>query len=95
MVTDSNSGVQATVLARLTGKGIVCPDCHKICNDVNVERYDNRIYKIDWEAKKLVVATEYPNWSTNDWSYRCPHCDSLNIDEEVRKLELEKPDFSA
>ena len=95
---DKKSQAEA-VMARLTGKGLICQDCGKLCTDILVERFDQRIYKLDIEHKKLVSypkANFYANsWVTDDWAFHCPHCDSLNIDEEVRKLDLEKQDFSA
>jgi len=88
---DKKSQAEA-VMSRLTGKGLVCPDCGKVYNDVLVERFEHRIFKIDLVNNKLIENPDMPSrWEINDWAYHCPHCDSLNIDEEVKLLGLNKP----
>jgi uncharacterized protein CbrC (UPF0167 family) len=76
------------VMARLTDKGIICPDCHKVCDHVLVEKFDHRLFKMDMKNKLIIEDPGYHNWETNDWAYHCPHCDSLNIDSEIRELGI-------
>jgi len=89
-IEDEGKSQADAVMAWLTGKGLVCPDCGKLCNDVLVERFEHRIYKIDWEKGRF-VEQENSQWQVNDWAFHCPHCDSLNIDGEAKILELDKP----
>jgi ssDNA-binding Zn-finger/Zn-ribbon topoisomerase 1 len=81
--------VKEEVLARLMGKGIICPDCHKVCKDLLVERFEHRLFRVDLQTKKLIPNPEYPDWEYNDHAYHCPNCDSLNIDSIVREANLE------
>ena len=39
--------VKEEVLARLLDKGIICPDCKKVCKDLMVERFETRIFTVD------------------------------------------------
>jgi len=77
------------VMARLTDKGIICPDCNKVCTDILVEKFAHRLFRIDLKAKVITEKPDSLSWEMNDWAYHCPHCDSLNIDQVVREAKLE------
>lgn len=67
-----------------------CPDCGEKLNEVLVERTQTKTFKVDPEKKTLVPV--YPNlsWDDDDYSYRCPNCDSLNINELLIKYEVKE-----
>ena len=75
--------VKEEVLARLLDKGLICPDCKKVCKDLLVERFEHRIFRVDQQTKQLIPNPEYPDWEYNDHAFHCPHCDSLNIDDII------------
>lgn len=78
------------VIERLKNKPkLVCPDCGKILDTVVIERFDHRAFKIDYEYQRLAPASPISSWEFNDWTAHCPYCDSLNIDEQVKKLEFD------
>lgn len=74
--------VPEKVMARLTGKKIIiCPDCKKICEELKVEKFETRLFKVDLEGRQLVPIPK-TDWEINDFAYHCPHCDSLNVDND-------------
>jgi hypothetical protein len=65
-------------------KKIICPDCNKELTKFNIERFQNREYTINYETHELTPDHD-SQWSTNDFAFRCPYCDSLNTDYEASK----------
>lgn len=72
------------VLDRLTGKGITCPDCGHVFTDPIVEKYSSSRFQIDFKNKKIYRTSSWV--IDDDWSYRCPQCESLNIDNDINNL---------
>jgi len=64
-----------------------CPDCGKHIDKVLVERYSHMEFDVNHEQK---VITPMPNhdWEHDDHACRCPHCDTLNLDFEMREYSL-------
>ena len=77
------------VMARMTGKGIICPDCGKVCTTIDVEKYENRLFRLDME-NKVIFPEEDSRWHTSDYAYRCPQCGSLNMDSELNGFTIKK-----
>jgi predicted RNA-binding Zn-ribbon protein involved in translation (DUF1610 family) len=71
-----------------------CPDCGAEINEVVVERFQTKRFKVDHDAKEIgpidpLVHSE-EDWETNDHAYHCPNCDSLNVDEMLSKYKLKE-----
>jgi hypothetical protein len=58
-----------------------------LLNEVEVERFQTRKYRIDYVNKQL-ISMEGTDWESNDYTCHCPHCDSLNVDELLVEYEL-------
>ena len=66
-----------------------CPDCGEQIDEVTVERYQTKTFKIDREKKELTPVYPAQPWELDDdYNYRCPNCDSLNINEMLSKYQL-------
>lgn len=68
---------------------ITCPDCGKMLDTVNIERFDTKSFKVDYEYQRLTPQFTDSVWEFDDWAAHCPHCDSLNVDAEIKKLEFD------
>lgn len=60
---------------------VSCPDCHKELDEVNVEKWMLRRFTIDYANKTLVPVAGSKWEDEDDNAIRCPHCDSLNVDD--------------
>ncbi len=60
-----------------------CPDCGAEITKVIVEWFSTQEATVD-ENRKIITCIGSPA-SPNDFAYHCPGCDSLNIDELIRK----------
>jgi len=69
-----------------------CPDCGEEITEVRVERTLYRSFKVDHEKKELtpVYPASLMTWADVDDAYRCPNCDSLNINELLSKYKLKE-----
>lgn len=68
------------VINRMMQKKIACPDCGKILDSVVIEVSEVAIFKIDYEKKTIPEDNKGVAWCRSDRTFRCPHCDSLNVD---------------
>ena len=62
-----------------------CPDCEEELTEVVVEAFVHKTFVI---ADKQLNAKDNSGWEYNDHAYHCPHCDSLNIDQELRDYDI-------
>jgi ssDNA-binding Zn-finger/Zn-ribbon topoisomerase 1 len=66
---------------------IVCPDCNHELDTVIVERSECRKFLIDYE-KAVITNISDEIWEESDIAYRCPNCDSLNVDESFVRFSF-------
>jgi predicted RNA-binding Zn-ribbon protein involved in translation (DUF1610 family) len=72
-----------------------CPDCGEEITTIVVERFQTKTFKVDHEAKEIVpidpLIHKDEDWVFSDpYAYRCPNCDSLNINELLSKYKLKE-----
>jgi len=68
-----------------------CPDCGEEINEVTVERFQTKTFKVDHEKKELTPVYPDLDWDDgNDYTYRCQYCDSLNIEEMFKDYKLKE-----
>ena len=65
-----------------------CPDCHKEVDKVIVEAYRLKPFDVD-NDRKLLIPQPNHDWDTDEYSVRCGHCESLNINDDFSKYDLE------
>ena len=71
---------------------IKCPDCGIEIEEVVIERYQSKVFEVDYENKNL-VPVDNSEWNTDDdHAIRCPGCDSLNIYSDFQGYSIEEPD---
>lgn len=77
--------VAQEVMDRLTGEEyITCPDCHHKFTTADFENYNTCQVKIDFKTKTITRTT---GWVTDgDGAFRCPQCNSLNVDQLINDL---------
>lgn len=69
---------------------IVCPDCSKGLDTVVVEISQSRVCRVDYD-KQTITPDPAQSWETDgDHVCRCPHCDSLNVDDEFSKFHYQE-----
>ena len=69
------------VINRLSGDAIVCPDCGEVLASIAIERYHQDLYHINYDSKQLEFVGSIGD--SESPAYRCPHCDTLNVDEII------------
>lgn len=79
-----DTDTKEAVMARMTGKKALCPDCGKVLDTVIIERFQTKTYDINYENKQIIPKME--SWDENDSAYHCPHCDTLNVNEELKGM---------
>lgn len=69
---------------------VVCPDCKEVLDEVVIERFSLRTYRINYDTMELEPA--HPEWIVDDHARRCVVCDTLNVDclmTDFRMVESE------
>lgn len=73
-----------------------CPDCgKKNLEEVVIERFMTRKFRVNYEEKVLIPVTENEAWDSCDYAVRCPECDTLNTDDMFVEFEMTKADDRA
>ena len=71
-----------------------CPYCGHVISEIVVERSQVKKFKVDHKAKEIVpidpLIHKEENWENTEYAYRCPDCDSLNVDELLCKYKLKE-----
>lgn len=68
----------------------VCPDCDAEMDEVTVEQVIYKTFKIDYDAKKVVPVYPEEGWNEEgEYIFRCPNCDSLNVDDAFTGFDVE------
>jgi hypothetical protein len=67
---------------------VICPDCGNELNEIDIEYNYTQTAKLDYENKLTVVL---PNTVHDDGEiiYRCPYCESLNVDDQICALKFQ------
>lgn len=66
---------------------LVCPDCGHEIDEVLIEKFVTKTFKVDYENKILVPVYESLEWEFNDYAVHCENCDTLNVDELLVEFE--------
>lgn len=66
---------------------LVCPDCGAVIDEVMLEKFVTKTFKVDYENKLLVPVYEFQGWEFDDYAAHCQNCDSLNVDELLIDFE--------
>ena len=69
---------------------IKCPDCGEEIEEVAIEQYATKTFRVDYESKRLNPVYPGEPWDVDDHAVRCPHCDTLNIDDLFVQYEIQE-----
>jgi len=64
-----------------------CPDCGGALDEVVIERFSHKKFRVDYAERKLVMIDDSP-WELNDLAYHCPQCDSLNVNDALHDINM-------